>query len=635
MNNKSVKIVCICFGLIIFSSFLASLLQSGFGKIRIKDIYFPTENQQYLHAMIFVPKSASADNKCPVVLTLHGWTSNLETQDSTSIELARRGIMVISLDGYSHGKSSNAPVHIAASEGQGHGFVPLIKYLKSGALDYVDTNRIGLTGHSMGGGSTINTLVNYGKQYDAAIEKAKMTDSDGGTSITAEEQAFADSQYPVSAALSVGYGPNLIKDDDWQYIRCNLGIIYGLYEEGGKSNSTGSANILGASKEALAMINPIDPSVGSVEGGKFYGNKGNGTLRVLYQPRITHPLEAISPSTVKLLIGYFTYVWDIKTPLNAGNQIYLIKEVFNLIALLALLALFVPLADIFMKIPCFAGLRGSPGPQIPYTARSKKIFVIGLLLNGVISFVTVLFTLFNFNNLFPAHIPVSTLLFGSTHMNAFIFWSFINMVWLFFWFWWNFKRDKKEGLRTDEMIGWKISIREFGKSVVFTSVIIGAVYVIVWFCKWLFNTDFRFWTVSLQTFPANKLVSYIQYLPIFFGFYLAQSLFVNGACRFEGMNERKNLILLGLGGSMGAGILCILQYGKILFTGMVMWGGGEWGIIVAVCTIIWQLFMAPFFLRGFYKLTGKNWLGPLAVSSLYVMSGVMNISLSIKWFTTI
>ena len=40
-----------------------------------------------------------------------------------------------------------------------------------------------------------------------------------------------------------------------------------------------------------------------------------------------------------------------------------------------------------------------------------------------------------------------------------------------------------------------------------------------------------------------------------------------------------------------------------------------------------------FALQGlFYKLTGKNWLGPLVLSSIYVLSGVMHTAIHLSFF---
>ncbi|MEG1165439.1 MAG: hypothetical protein RSD68_03430, partial [Oscillospiraceae bacterium] len=74
---------------------------------------------------------------------------------------------------------------------------------------------------------------------------------------------------------------------------------------------------------------------------------------------------------------------------------------------------------------------------------------------------------------------------------------------------------------------------------------------------------------------------------------------------------------------LGLTLLWALQYGKLLITGTVIWGAG-WINVLVIAFCVWQLFLAPYFLRAFYKLTGKNWVGALVVSGMYVLCGIMN-----------
>ena len=91
MKNRK-RILCIALILILIGSIGAAVLQTDFGKVTIKDVYIPTGDQQYMHALAFIPKQASEDNKLPCVITSHGWLNSAEVQDAASIELSRRGI---------------------------------------------------------------------------------------------------------------------------------------------------------------------------------------------------------------------------------------------------------------------------------------------------------------------------------------------------------------------------------------------------------------------------------------------------------------------------------------------------------------------------------------------------------------
>ena len=77
--------------------------------------------------------------------------------------------------------------------------------------------------------------------------------------------------------------------------------------------------------------------------------------------------------------------------------------------------------------------------------------------------------------IFPdASCGTPTAWFNIAPMNLIVTWTFLNTIWVAFWFWLNFKRDKKTGLRSDEMIGLKI-----GKVELFKTFCVGlAIFVI-------------------------------------------------------------------------------------------------------------------------------------------------------------
>lgn len=628
--TKTKKWLCIAFALILVGSIAAAVIQTSSGGVQVKDIYLMTENHQYVHALAFIPKEASEENKVPLVVTSHGWLNSAEVQDAASIELSRRGIAVLAMDAYGHGMSSSLDVGIDAdSSNYGQGMVALVEYAASGIMNYVDTDRIGVMGHSMGGRAAKNTAIHYSNLYNEAMDAAKAPDSDGGEAITDAEQAYADSQMKICASLPTGQSPGSLAD--WSAIRCNMGFLYGLIEEGGYGSSTGTANLLGASKEALDMVNSSDSSVTSVEEGVFYGDKEAGTLRVLYQPYVTHPLIHFDPASTKDVVEFFTYCLDVDTNLSSTNQVFMVKEVFNLVAMIGLLMLIVPFCDLLLACPCFADLRGVEGTRIPaLDGKRKKYFWTGWILCGAMSFLFAVIATVTVPSLDATKnhgfFMSNRTFFAAPTMNTVAVWTGLSAVWTFLWFYFNYKKDKAAGIRSDGMIGLKITGKKLLKTIGFSAGVVGMIYAVVWFCKWAFNTDFRFWTPAFKTFDVGHLFYFIQYLPIFFAFYFGNALIVNGAGRFEGMNEKKNLFILGLGNILGCGLLWALQYGKLLLTGTVIWKS-TWINVLVIVFCFWQLFLAPYLLRAIYKRTGNNWAGPLIVSSLYVLCGIMNTAI--------
>jgi len=634
-NTKPERILVIGLILILVGSLAASALQTDFYQVRIKDLYIQTEQQQTLHSLIFIPKKCSAENKCPLVVTSHGWLNSAEVQDAASIDLSRRGIVVIAMDAITHGMSSNT-TGVPGRDNAG-GMISWVEYVHSGLLDYVDLDRVGVMGHSMGGGYSWTTMMYYGEQYFAAIEEAKLPESDGGAEITEAEQAYADSFDKISAGLPTGNSPRLITDTSNPYasIHANLGVMLGWYEEGGRARTTGSSDIIGESQEAYDLINHPngvlrDNPVTYVEEGVFYGNKEDKTLRVLYQPKTTHPLLHFFPPATQDEIEFFTHVWDIETNLSSTNQYFFIKELMNFLAAIGLFVVMVPFAQILMEHPYFQGLKGVEGAKAAAlsTAEAKKRYTLGILICGAVSFLSAGLTWVIYDKIFTAGFgSAGKLWFPAPTANNVMVWTAINAIWLFFWYSFNLKRDQKAGLRKEEVPGWKIGKKEFWKTLALATLVIAFVYCIVWFCKWLFNTDFRIWTPAIKTFNPDKLIYFFQYWPAFLAFYLMNSVMINGPMRVEGMSEKKNLFICGLANIIGPGLVVLVQYIPMLFTHNVLIDSNSWTFWIDQLVIgftIFMLFPAPYVLRGFYKATGKNWLGAIVYSVMAVMVLVMH-----------
>jgi len=112
MKNKlfqsNLLIIIILLISIFISSFIASLFQTNFHNVKIDTIKFPTQNGQILVADLFKPRSATKDNPAPLVIVVPGFQRSKETLSNISIELSRRGLVVIAIDPYAQGSSSSS-----------------------------------------------------------------------------------------------------------------------------------------------------------------------------------------------------------------------------------------------------------------------------------------------------------------------------------------------------------------------------------------------------------------------------------------------------------------------------------------------------------------------------------------------
>ena len=83
----------------------ANSIQHGGGTIDITEGWIETDVGNLFYKL-YTPETATAENKAPGVLLLHGYQNDHETCAAYAIELARRGAVVLCLDEYGHGSST-------------------------------------------------------------------------------------------------------------------------------------------------------------------------------------------------------------------------------------------------------------------------------------------------------------------------------------------------------------------------------------------------------------------------------------------------------------------------------------------------------------------------------------------------
>src|SRR5210317_244083 len=131
---------------LLLASFIASLIQNSGGRVSVQDIKIPTHNGQWVVADLYNPRLATADNPAPLVVVIPGFQRSKEALANISIELSRRGIVVILIDPYAQGFSSASMSRRAATT-EGYGMFAVVDYAADTPnLNYIDKSRIGATG---------------------------------------------------------------------------------------------------------------------------------------------------------------------------------------------------------------------------------------------------------------------------------------------------------------------------------------------------------------------------------------------------------------------------------------------------------------------------------------------------------
>jgi len=623
MRNRhwSITLLWVSLALILAGNIGAHLVQTDRGRIQVVGLTFPTENGQWVTADLFRPTSATEKSPVPLVVVCPGFERSKETLDGYSIELARRGIAVITIDPYNQGASSSTQERQSASV-EGYGVVPVTEYVYGTPnLNYIDRSRIGAAGYSAGGNAVLQSASRFGARQAKALKQAKSVNSDGGETVTPVERTAARAQNKLAAVFVGGYVLTLT-DKVLATIDANVGVDYAYYDEGAYRNELGHAR-LAMAPEALRLVNATlsTDKITEVEIDRMYGDPSQRNMRVVHNTRMIHPLMPYDPRHVARMVDFFAVAFGLPSPIPSSRQTWPLKELFTLTALVGAFLFLVPCAALLLRLPVFSALARPIPPAVPVPNRNGRIlswtiFVFTALVACVLFIPLARATLV----LFPeASNRTPTWWFPQRINNAILLWAVANgLISLAVFFLTYLLHGRKHGV-TPEMWGVKITLRELIRTLGLALTVCAAFYALLFASYGIFHTDFRFTFISAAaSFPNRMPLVALEYLPLFFIFYLANSIRVNGAGRIEGQREWVSLVINALGNCVGLILLVAIQYAWFAFTGTVYWTD-EWLYINLVLGVIPMMILLPMFNRWFFRITGTVYLGPMVTCLIFVM----------------
>jgi len=298
---------------------MAALVRSNFGSTQVTYHKLQNPDGYITTARLYRPKYATETNPLPAVITINGWNNDKDTQGPSSIELSRRGFVVLAVDPYGHGESTGPFLGIAAEKAAGyelqgvdHAYDWLIKH------PFVDTSKIGITGHSMGAG------------LSREVARARP-----------EIQAVV---------MQCSCGP--VPDFDYQTLN-NFLCIYAQWEEmstvdGGRGDERFDDPVF---YTGLGLTEPVvwNHNYGSFEDNSAFQINLN---------RSTHPGMPPSHEMVTHLVEWMRRSLKNDTYdahwIPQGQHIYTYYDVFMGLAFVVAMATTIPLANLLLKSRFFA-----------------------------------------------------------------------------------------------------------------------------------------------------------------------------------------------------------------------------------------------------------------------------------------
>ncbi len=632
-SKNTTKIwLCIALCLLVLGSFGSSMVRTSGGKVQLIEMNIPDNSGTFIHATIFKPKTATAENPAPVVVSCHGYSDSGEKQDFAAIELSRRGVVVVEMDALSHGLSSTSTFDSSPGStfGEACGMIRVVDFIANSNIDYIDKSQIGITGHSMGGHATRACYEYYGALEKAALEEAAAPDSEGGEEITDEERAYAASLNIITAAVAQSSLPSVNVEDYGNFFR-PMALIYAVYDEGNFWCANGDGDMRDA-PEAIAFINAAlgeGNEVTEVVPGKFYGSVEDGTLRAVYNPATTHTLEYLTPASGTALLEFFSQCIDMDMSTPAGNTVFLWRFIFSGLGLLGL-AMLIPLLVIgllqnqfFQKIV----VPVSEKKMRLENGRDKAIFWGSWLLLTVVTVLLLVPVIRLDAKIFPVVANMGyARMYTSVNVNSFAIWDvFIALVTLALFLILYFTKLKKEGW-TAKDLGLSISVRQLIRAVVL-ALSVGCIYYAITFAvSFLFHVDLRFWALSAKPFTVDKISMWLQYLPWFFVYMFVQALVTNTTNRIAG--QKKNLLINVLGNILGLILIIIFAYGYLFIVGTSFpaWATA-WDRVMQCCPFIMYTAASVIITRKCFEKTGTIWVGAFVNAFIVTMMLVSNTSM--------
>lgn len=662
-NKVAVIFLIVCILVIFLSSFIASAIQSNGWSIEVTDLR-DAENEgtaisltgeeteingKVVSGILFKPKDATADNPLPAVVLTHGYLNNREMQLQNAIELARRGFVVLTVDREGHGNYENSGEQSAVMATSG--LYDSVKYLYN--MDYVDKDKIGISGHSMGGMTTAMTL---------------MQDMQLGLVSAGLIQAWS-TFWGAGADVDVGM---LKAQDDEFFFTTNEG------EDG-----TISREYL-STRAAKTFIGNTELE-GDVVSGAIYvngqavettgGQETEGAFRVVYEIPGVHPQNHCSVEGANAVVNFFYNAFG--TPngyeyISEGNQVWWVKEAFSLIGMIGFFALIFPLVSLLLTTPVFRSLRVAKqqvveetvvvtdetgaeqtmvcqklvwdGANIPLQPKPLKgvqknisywLAAIGIMLFSGFSIHSIC-TEYG-SKWFP-----NTQLYPQDTTNWVAMWAvcsalFSLAVILFFWLANTIVNKIRYGdnyleYQENPFAAGKIATGLGGllKTFVLALLVLGILMAVLYTNWAIWTVDFRIWTLAVKVFDMGVLLPTIVRYGVFFGIFFIVSALFNETYRASNIPEWASTLINVFFNFFGVLLVIAIQYGEFTSTGVMWQPDMNLGYIV-LFPMVPILAIATVISRRMTAKTGNMWLGAFINTLLFTLITCSNTASSFAY----
>lgn len=549
-TKKRNVILALSLVLMLLSCIFTSMIQTNFGSVTVKEINWVTDNGYTMNAWLFIPDGATAETPAPAVVTSHGMFNNKGMQDLNFVELARRGFVVLAQDMPSHGDSEDVPSIVSTIMG----LYESVKELAG--MPFVDSTRIGITGHSLGGMSC-NTAVSLDNYAPTPLIAAVLLNS-------------ADATYTSEGQFANIYGSR------------DVGIIAGQYDEWFFDDTDANGNptlpkdfIYNKNAQSILHYGKDPTGLELREANTIYTETVDGVEahRVIYTPDIIHPWSHFSYKSTVGTIEFFDTALDAPIKIAPTNQIWQWKVVSNTVGLIGFFMFMVSLTLVLVRTAFFKDLSVETPVQPRKISKGGKVWFYATLALGAAFAAVVYFPILTNLKSASGYVPEvsqSSPRGVGVWAAACGLFAILSMVVSYFCY------GKKHGVDLGD-IGLKISLKKLGKTILLAGIVVAGMLTILGVADYLFMADFRIWVVAFRAFKLEQLgITFAPYAFLFLVYYVANSVAVNcfnynDIGLKNGKGKWVNVLLVALGAVLPAIVLLLLQYIPYFSGSDLMW----------------------------------------------------------------
>lgn len=329
---KAVRFFALCLAVLLACSIMIWGFQTDWGNVRIDRLYINGPDGTQISTLIYIPKTATDETPAPLAVIFHGRSNHAHSNDTWSMELARRGYVVLSPDLQGGGESAvNVDRNVQS--------IYVTEYANN--LSFIQKDQINLIGYSAG---TATVAVTYRAMPDKV-------------------HSICNVFGPFMAKLSGGIG-------DFETNYCLIKSTADQYD----------GDFLGNPDDCLAFmreqtsVEDLEPNVDVPDW------KGEYLLRYAQIDGTLHQTGNISGNTIKTILSYESAVNDEPNPLD--GTVWLWQQIFSGIACVTMMFLLAASVNLLMQLDFFKAI-ANPVP-VKEPRKGAKAWALDFLFSLVI-----------------------------------------------------------------------------------------------------------------------------------------------------------------------------------------------------------------------------------------------------------